>query len=554
MSRCLLTAMLCLAMLPLYAGERAEYEAIRNAHKKSDWSALLAGAVAYVEKRPGDELTPDIALRADTAARELRRPRTSVRLLNLALKNHPQHEALEQMHTALAQALRDAGLLGECIEQCTTNRKLYPEAVQFEYWRTMIAECLLLSGKCKDAESMLLEMAEGSSPERERAIDLLKLLQPEADTDAHSISRNYAGKYAEDTRFKGALARLPGYLREAMPALKVALGVELPQPTAVIVFRDAGESYMTVRASTSTMSYGYQLKACIEFYTEFVVLSEPEFRLRVIHEAKHAAFRAAMGEAYTGLPTWLKEGLAVYGAGQLEGRLSAVVTDQVFGGHAPLGALRGVERDDTSADYAEAALAFEWLENLKAGNVKAFCAGLLEGQAWEDLLARTSGLSTDRALEAANDYARKRLQRTLGKPGDEYMRIQDEELAAINRGEGDEWLKRGLQRYRDWLKANPSHLLAPNAMFRVGKGLILLGDHQQGRELLVSLERDYQGQCSMCDDAIYWIGRSHELAGSEADAARVFGVLLRDYSWCRYAGGLRQRYQATGPVTDDDAD
>lgn len=543
---------LCLLVLlapSLAAGTADEdFTALLRAADAGEHLRVLELSESFMSEHSAAARAPDAALLGADAAIASRRPARGAALLSRAAAAHPDDRRVRGRRIDLLHA---AGQSDECLLAIESSLKAQPDAPLADYWSVLAAECLFHTGQFGRARALCNELLEkgwqGPEPKA-----LLARINPAIEVDKHGVAGGYTGKFVEDARFKRALAKLPEHVAAAMHALEKSLGVKLPLPPVVFEFQDKGYARDTVRAYAEGICLDYRPFTRIVFYTEHVVLSAPEFALRVIHELKHAAFRHAMGARYGALPLWIREGLAVYGAGQLEARLATVATDRVFGGNDPNGVLRGVELDDTTEDYAESALAFEWLESLKPGNVKLLCEGLLRGEHWDALLAKVSGLDETRALAAAHKHATARLQALLGEPGKEYMAIQDDELAAIREGKGMEWLKQGVPRYQQWLAANPAHLLAPNARYRAGKGLVLTGQHEAGRALLARIIA--RGGTSFGDDAQYWIAASHEQAGDENAAAREYGVLLRDYSWSAYANALRERYQPAGPVTDNDAD
>jgi hypothetical protein len=59
---------------------------------------------------------------------------------------------------------------------------------------------------------------------------------------------------------------------------------------------------------------------------------------------------------------------------------------------------------------------------------------------------------------------------------------------------------------------------------------------------------------SICDDAAWWVARSHELEGNGEAAKAAFGVFLRDYSWARKARENKDKYAIAGPVEEAPAE
>lgn len=541
---------LLLLMAPLWAGEKEDSTAVYDAIKSERWLDALERAEAFVATYPKSPEAASISRAAWPAGLRARRPGRSVALLQSAIKQAPDHETANSLRGPLIEACLAAGMVAECLQLISERQPADQDDTDAFY----AAECRFHLGEFEAAETGLKALVANKSGYSADALARLAQINPPLKVDQNGIVQGYTGKYEHDSRFKRALANMPEYIARASSVLKQTLGVELPAPRAVFEFRDMGLVYDTARAFAEPMCLDYKPFTRIVFYTEHVVLSQPEFALRVIHELKHAAFRAAMGARYSALPLWVKEGLAVYGAGQLADRLALVVRDRVFGGNEPLEVLRGIELDDRSEDYAESALAFAWLESVGAGNVRKFCEGLLKGQQWDALLAAISGAKATDALAAAQAWSRKHLAQLLGEPAEQLMVIIRDEYAALKHNEGAAWLKEGVPRYQAWLKANPAHLLAPNAIYRIGTGLVDLAEHEAGCTLLRRITVEFQESTSFCDDAQHRIGHAYRIAGDAEGARREFGVLLRDYSWCRYASSIALLYKAAGPVRDDDAD
>jgi hypothetical protein len=345
-------------------------------------------------------------------------------------------------------------------------------------------------------------------------------------------------------------------VKEAWEVLKRTLGEDLTGAQVVFEFRDKGFSSNSNRAITETIAVDYKPFTRMVFYTEFIVLSEEDFRSRVIHELKHAAFRDVMGQGYLNLPKWVREGLAVYGAEQLEDRASAILSNRVFGGRDARAVIDGVDDDDHSTeDYLEDACAFMWLESVKKGNVHAFCTRLLKGETCEKLFAELGGMELPKAMEAATAYAHKYVDQRMGPQEKTYSAIRDDENAARRKRAQTAWFKDGgIARYEAWLKENPKHPLTADCLYRLGKALIETDQHEQGRARMTEVVTHHQMTSTISDDAMYWIARSYSAEGKANEAAETWGVILRDYSWSRQAIQNRNKYKPAGPVREKPGD
>ncbi|MCC6464021.1 MAG: hypothetical protein IT463_01630 [Planctomycetes bacterium] len=540
----LLMTLLLLAPL-VRAGEdaKADYDAVLAAFKAKDHArttelaeAFLAAHKDYQHAGAAAWMGGNSAFRAGLHAR-------AEKLYRTLLADYPPSRDIEKGRDELVSLLSEMRKLPECIAQCEENLKAAPESPAAECWVLTVAECRFRLWEFESAEKALKAFIEAhpASPLLARARSLLDDINPPLKVGADGVVAGYDGKYRDDPRLAAALKALPGAVKAGCAMLEKMLGVKVAgKASAVFEFKDKADSRITDRATTRTIAMKYKPFTLMTFYTEHIVVSLPDFESRVAHELKHAAFRTLMGQAYLNLPEWVREGLAVYGAGQLEDRICHVVGNQVFGGQPSLAVLDGLEdADHDSTDYIEDALAFAWLEGRKAGAVKEYCRRLLAGEAHDKLFAALSGLEYAAAVEAAGTFARDEVTRRLGSAEAELISLQQAEDAAVSSGKADHWRKNtGLREYRAWLKANPAHPLAANCRYRLAKAVVLTGDYEQGRVLMAEVEAD-QLRTSLCDDAVYWLARSHELEGNAEAADKEYDRLLHDYSWSSAAQRLR---------------
>jgi tetratricopeptide (TPR) repeat protein len=369
------------------------------------------------------------------------------------------------------------------------------------------------------------------------------------------IDRGYEGKYVKDVRFLGALKRTPGYVEEAYAALKASLGVDLKgRADFVLRFQDTGANRQGgLRGKANTFSRAGKPAVEILFYSEYLVLDEEEYRQRLAHEIKHAGFRTLMGQAYLNLPKWVREGLAVYGAGQLGDRMSHILSGEVFSGRDPVAVLDGIDDlNHDNSDYLEDSLAFEWLESRKMGNVKAFCRRLVSGENPGKVFADLAGLPVKESMEEAGAHCLSRAEAALGEGYRSFLVLRKSNIDASRSGMASlkRWLAReGDGSYEGWLSSHRGHLLEPNARYRLGKALVIVGKYDQGRRWLSQVLGEDNRRSSIGDDAAYWIGLSFEREGREDKAREAFGAFLRDYSWANQVKKIKG-HEPAGPVLE----
>ncbi len=257
-----------------------------------------------------------------------------------------------------------------------------------------------------------------------------------------------------------------------------------------------------------------------------------------------------MGKSYSDLPEWIIEGLAQWAADQLKGRIASKLCSETFAGKNPLSQMNGVANpihDD--GDYLEDVLAFEWLEKQKKGSVKVFCRGLVKGEPWQGLLVAASGLDTQEAIRRMDKYCRGQVSEELGSAGPDAIALRDTYYDRASKGTAvrDAWLREeGNRQFAAWLEENPGHVLETVIRLYNARGLIMTGKYAQGRELARSIIEANDGN-GLCDDALFVEGYAFLQEKRQDDAARSFGVLLRDYSWSSSAQKVSGKFKPAGP-------
>lgn len=544
-------ALLLLLCTPLFAGADEDYSALLKAFNDKQFTQALPLAEAFVVAHADHKYAGAACYMGGASGRISGEHARAEAMYRKLLKDYPENRHAAKARNELVTVLDAARKLKACIEQCEDNLKALPADANAERWTFMIAQSRFRLWEFAQAEKDLKAFvkAHPKSANRANADYYLERINPPLKLDKHGVVQGYTGKFKDDVRFQNALKHLPDYVAEAWRVLKRTLGVDLKGAQVVFEFKDKGFTRDTNRAITETICVDYKPFTRMVFYTEHIVVSEADFRSRVIHELKHAAFRDVMGQAYLDLPKWVREGLAVLGAEQFDDRLCAILGGYEFSGKAPRDVLDGIDDvDHDENDYLEDAAAFLWLNTRRKTGVHEYCARLLKGESHEALFAELSGLEFRKALNEAADYARKLVDERLGEAAKQFEAIRRDE--ARQGGNSNKWLKdTGIARYEAWLKDNPAHAYTPNARYRIGKSMVLTGQHEAGRAMLRQVLELDQLTSSICDDALYWIATSYGNSGEADKATATWGELLRDYSWSRPAIENQRKYAIAGPVT-----
>lgn len=451
-------------------------------------------------------------------------------------------------------ALRE---LEKCIAQAQINLETDPDSRWVEYWRFLIGQSHFRLWDFETAEPLLEECLE-KYPDGEYSALARKYLgwiEPDWEVDDNGLIL-YDSKLREDIRLQAAVKDLADDMEAGFRVLEERLGIDLrPHARVLVKYEDSGpRTKPGLRASTYIVARDNAPTIVMRFYTEFVVSRPDDYRQTVTHELKHAGFKGAMGQGYENLPEWIKEGLAVWGADDVETRLQLVLCNKITGGKDPFSALDGIEDGDyDEVDYMENALAFEWLEGKKAGNVKAFCRELIAGRPYREVWEELSGLPYQAALAEVDAHCRKRVAAALGDSLGEFRALRKASEKALNAGEAaaKTWVEAGgREEFEGWIKENVGHPAEPLARLCLARVLARAGEGKEGRKLLEHILEHDSLRCTLLDDAQFWIGISYNWEKDFIGTRDAFGVLLRDYPASHSAKRVAGKFQPAGPVTE----
>ncbi len=365
---------------------------------------------------------------------------------------------------------------------------------------------LLISGFCFGMQGLMSETGREWYP-----VVPLRLEQ--------GVDMSYRGQYHQDPRFVRLLADMPTLRREALAAAQRRMGITTDDPDGFAIrFKDTldyGAASQPVRGERRDLSL-------VSLSAEQAVLGVMDIRGSMIHEFIHCLMRVEMGDAaYLALPVWVREGLAVWGAGQLEertrnlvaGTFMDVVDGEALG--APLGdlSLAWLRTDSYLLD----ALTFEWLAQTQGeAAVRSMVAELLAGADPEQALQRASGLHGDAVFTAQRRFARRYFEGVLLASGLEEFRLARRALDAGDRLRALAWLNRLVTERGD-------SVLVPMAWYRIGLLAEDIGWDQRAAEAYAQVVGHHSGQLGLqadshlrLADCLLRLGR-YELAAQQGE-------------------------------------
>jgi len=250
----------------------------------------------------------------------------------------------------------------------------------------------------------------------------------------------YQGKYAAHPEWKALKERTEPLRPEALQAAALALGMEIPRDFQVeVIFEDMAEGRrgdLAVAVTKTVVKEGKTVQR-ITLHPELYFGHLADLRRTLVHEMVHALLRAALGRRHRDLPSWAREGLAVWAAGQGEEKL-AVNLSAVWHEEDPVGRLlNGLEGPHTMRDYAEDYLAFEFMEAEGGPQwVRRVVRELIEGATIKMAIQSVTGWEWTEFAQRARAYAIKRVKGVAANGRAEYRRAH----AAYRAGRWEEVL------------------------------------------------------------------------------------------------------------------
>ena len=521
------------------------YSSVVSDYQKGRYASAYERAEEFIAKHPGHKELGNVLFYAGSSAAKLQRLEPAVRHLRRIVEEYPDHRQTETVRDGLAWCYSGLRQLDACIAQAKSNLELAPTSRFAGHWTFLIAHSHFRLHRFDQSKPLLEAFVEKypDSKYLKHAKKALGLIDPTWKIGENGIV-DYSGKFIYDVRLRAAMAALPKQVDDGFRMLEERLGVDLkPHTDVVYIFVDTPAAKREMVAEQLTAGRNNKPIAVVRFYVEQVVTRPRIYQKTVVHELKHAGFKGIMGQSYDELPHWIREGLASWGADQLDDRIQGDLCAVIVSSKDPMSVLDGIEDPvHDLRDYLEDVLAFEWLESIKAGNVKQFCRRLVKGEPYREIWADLAGMSYDEAIAAANAHCRARVEAALAAGYKTFAAHRDANYAAMRQGNAGtrRWADGGgLNDYQKWLSENPGHPAEPFARFCLARAYVTVGQYEYGRKLLRQIIKEDSHRCSLMDDAQYWLGVSYHQQRDAAKAKAAFNVLLRDFPHSKFAASVK---------------
>jgi tetratricopeptide (TPR) repeat protein len=467
---------------------RSEYDLVVAAWKAQDWDLTRARAEAFLAAHPGFvHAHTALYLHADAS---------------FSLRRYEDVIADAQRYAATFSA----GKYGDAItlRRAKAHFKLRQAAPARTAFETLLAK--------------------GPKVSREARAWLARI-DPKDAVVRGNVVVDYDGKYADDPRFPAAVAVVEKAVPAALARVRARLGLEGKPPPFRVRLRDTGERRDTLVMETSEELHGDAVVQAVVVRTEQLLGRTLDVETSLTHELVHVHHRHALGEAYYGVPKWVREGFAIWVAEQGSWHLgTAYVQSAPSLADADAGArlVNGLGGAHGLDDYPEDYLAFAWVESEKGPvAMKAFAKRLLAAPDAEGAFAAAVGLPFAEALARARGFAEARVRRDL-----EGSRPYAEARKHFEAGRNVE----AAEAYAAFLKAAPPHPMAPRARSDRALALFRAGQLDAAAAAFDALESSPFVECFR-DEIAEHRARLAAARGDEAATAAAVATFVRDYSW-----------------------
>jgi len=361
-----------------------------------------------------------------------------------------------------------------------------------------------------------------------RAAAILAVMSGALATRAElNLLDSYHGKYAGQNRFEKAVHEVEAAYDAGLKSVAEKLGLAPASgKTITVVLRDARDENAEILVPYAEAPFKTRWEgddAQIILHAEFMMTGRYDPPRSLVHELTHAVVRTHISpEAYKGVPTWLREGLAVWAADQIEEKAVAL---HCFSDQDAEQWVRGLQdtRDAESLTrYAEYGLAIEFLYRQKgAAAVTKLVADVVSGSDAAAAVARAGGSGWDEFTAAARAYAVQRVRGLRPAGMEDYRRILGLDHARQYkevRSAGPEFLKK----HRD-------SALCGNVLYYLTKAHRMTRNPGAAKNTLYTLKRKHAHDCSLLDGAVYQLGAAQVQAQQWRPAIHTFEELLRDF-------------------------
>ncbi|MBW1872588.1 MAG: tetratricopeptide repeat protein, partial [Deltaproteobacteria bacterium] len=273
------------------------------------------------------------------------------------------------------------------------------------------------------------------------------------------------GKYAQYDEFWSLVNDISIIRKQALQTVQDRTGLVIAnQARFVLKFNDVsarsefGASSMPVRSQIGDVTL-------VTISSEQLILGVMDIDASLVHEFIHGAMRQQMGlKNYRALPKWIREGIAVWGAGQLQERTRNVIAAAYLEERDPVSVVHQLDNmHNSSDDYLVDAILFEYIEQAHGVEVvRSLIARVVAGDNYIEAIEDATGLNWNELQRVLYKYAHGYFEEIISMSG----------LGEIQRAQKlYDWGKasQAIELLEELIATKEDPLLKPNAWYLVGR-------------------------------------------------------------------------------------
>lgn len=335
----------------------------------------------------------------------------------------------------------------------------------------------------------------------------------------NGVDRSYRGAWADDPRFRPLVSNLAPMRVRALRAAQDRTGLECYEPERLVVrFKDYplcshfGASSRPVRAEAGDVHL-------VTLSAEQFVVGVMDVHDSLVHEFIHCIMRDKMGDRpYLAVPKWIREGIAVWGAGQLRELSRNVIADAFLANRGVLSVQREFERLlEKRGNYLMDALLFEYIQvNHGEDAVRFLVSEIVAGVDFIAAFEHATGLMWHELMWRRDQFARMHFEGILVQSGlREFQAAQ--RLHRLGSSEA------AIERLYSLVQLRPDSLLTPKAWYFIGKWEAERRQYDQAAEAFATVVYLFSDHLGLQDDSRYRLAECysrmnrHEKALAELD-------------------------------------
>ncbi len=339
----------------------------------------------------------------------------------------------------------------------------------------------------------------------------------------------YRGKYAREPAFKKAFRDLDKHRRRALDSIDEKLGLRAKNPRRIdFTIEDAWpedavriERYDAPALQTSDVKWSTGTRIEILIRPEFVMSGRVRLEPEVTHEMVHAVMRDLMeAETYYAVPRWVREGVALWAAGQGPDRVQQIlISNRSF---SRLGlAFPGLDQGKAGLHrYGEYYLAVDYIASRGSGTLKSFVSEIVRGTEVAELVKKLLDLRWNQFVGECQAHAREYAESILPADWDEFIAIEAADEAR------DYPESRRLA--EAFLEAHVDSPMISEVLYFHGKACRLSKAPAAGRRSLERVVAEFPSTSDFVDESLYQLAAGYQEEGDHARGVPYLQRILRD--------------------------